>query len=372
MAEDYVEFNEFRQAETAEARDELLLQTESETKRIAVEAYNRPLNQAIESARNEANSQINEMKEKIPAQASADNQLATQSYVNEAVQTSSAINRGSFATYADLLAYSGPVTRNDYATVGDDETHGHEAWRYKWNDETEQWTPEYRINEAPMTTEQLAALNSGATSDLIAELNRLLASSYAAIFEKTQAEYDALPEADRTNEHKIFLIKANDGSKYIKLCYKDKELISSGGGGWIGTHEEYNALEEPLPKNTTLFFTDDYDSEIGNPNYSTEETYTGKKWIDGKKIYRKVVEAPTFTNSNPLNVNIPNINKVIDIRQMRRYDNRENLWVCGDGQASPNSLYFSYENNGISIHPSGSSTTIYSFTAIIDYTKTTD
>lgn len=114
---------------------------------------------------------INGMYPVIPAEASESNKLTTKSYVDESIQTSSAVNRGNFETYADLMEYEGTVTRNDYATVGDDETHDHEAWRYKWNDDNEEWTPEYRINEAPMTLEQLAALNSGITEELVEQFS---------------------------------------------------------------------------------------------------------------------------------------------------------------------------------------------------------
>lgn len=107
----------------------------------------------------------------IPSTASETNKLVSKSYVDESIQTSTAVNRGSFETYADLVAYSGTVTRNDYAYVADDETHDHEAWRYKWNDNTHEWTAEYRINEAPMTLEQLAALNSGITEDKVVKLD---------------------------------------------------------------------------------------------------------------------------------------------------------------------------------------------------------
>lgn len=115
---------------------------------------------------------INGMYPVIPAEASESNKLTTKSYVDESIQTSSAVNRGNFETYADLMEYEGTVTRNDYATVGNDETHDHEAWRYKWNDDNEEWTPEYRINEAPMTLEQLAALNSGITEELVEQFSQ--------------------------------------------------------------------------------------------------------------------------------------------------------------------------------------------------------
>lgn len=35
---------------------------------------------------------------------------------------------------------------------------------------------------------------------------------------------------------------------------------------------------------------------VGNPNYSTEETFTGKYWIDGKKIYRRCFYYPNGVN----------------------------------------------------------------------------
>ena len=37
---------------------------------------------------------------------------------------------------------------------------------------------------------------------------------------------------------------------------------------------------------------------VGNPNYSTDETFTGQYWIDGKPIYRKVVTGLSFSLSN--------------------------------------------------------------------------
>lgn len=35
---------------------------------------------------------------------------------------------------------------------------------------------------------------------------------------------------------------------------------------------------------------------VGNPNYSTEETFTGKYWFDGKKIYSKCFSYPNGVN----------------------------------------------------------------------------
>jgi len=52
-------------------------------------------------------------------------------------------------------------------------------------------------------------------------------------------------------------------------------------------------------------------------NYSTQETLTGKKWIDGKDIYRKVFTFSSLANSTNNTVgNIPNLDTIVEIRGM--------------------------------------------------------
>ena len=45
--------------------------------------------------------------------------------------------------------------------------------------------------------------------------------------------------------------------------------------------------------------------------YSTEETFTGKYWIDGKKIYRKTISGITATGT--YNPQISNFNELVDV-----------------------------------------------------------
>ena len=62
--------------------------------------------------------------------------------------------------------------------------------------------------------------------------------------------------------------------------------------------------------------------------YSTEETYTGKKWIDGKKIYRKVVAVDFPTESLAVvetKHNITNIDTVTD-QALTWYDTYDKRW----------------------------------------------
>jgi len=77
---------------------------------------------------------------------------------------------GPFNTKADLDAYSGALSNNDWAVVLDDETHSNQCWRYVYNATTSTWLPQFMINETPLTQTQLAALNSGADSTKIAQI----------------------------------------------------------------------------------------------------------------------------------------------------------------------------------------------------------
>lgn len=100
-------------------------------------------------------------------------------------------------------------------------------------------------------------------------------------------------------------------------------------------------------------------------SYSTTEMLTGGKWIDGKPIYRKVVELSFTQNSQAtLNLNIPNIGSysVIDYGHSYIYGNY--------GTRQPWNQTNLYINDGImyltTSHPSGT------LKAVIEYTKTTD
>ena len=62
-------------------------------------------------------SNISTIEGKIPAQASAENQLADKNFVNSSIATNTANFIGTFNSVADLEAYSGTVTNNDYAFV---------------------------------------------------------------------------------------------------------------------------------------------------------------------------------------------------------------------------------------------------------------
>ena len=115
---------------------------------------------------------IDAIEEKIPAQASAENKLADKNFVNSSVATNTAYFIGTFNSVEELEAYSGTLTNNDYAFVVSTDEAGNTVYdRYKYNTDTQQWIFEYELNNSSFTADQWAAINSGATSEAIAQIS---------------------------------------------------------------------------------------------------------------------------------------------------------------------------------------------------------
>lgn len=118
-----------------------------------------------------AEGDINTIEGKIPNQATAQNQLADKNFVNSSIATNTANFIGTFNSVAELEAYTGPVTNNDYAFVIVTDAQGNTAYdRYKYNGDTQQWMFEYELNNSSFTAEQWAAINSGITSGNVTKL----------------------------------------------------------------------------------------------------------------------------------------------------------------------------------------------------------
>lgn len=101
--------------------------------------------------------------------------------------------------------------------------------------------------------------------------------------------------------------------------------------------------------------------------YSGEETDTGKKWINGKTIYRRAYELGNISTQK--DITIPGIDKVIDMSGVAKYDNTQDLWVPIPGVTTNNFVIFAYIANGLRIRPTGSSVVLYSVLLTVEYTK---
>ena len=151
---------------------------------------------------------IDTIEGKIPADASAQNKLASEQYVNSSVATNTATFKGAYNLVTDLslttaatreqiaAALAGAITQadnNDYAfvqipTADATPTEIASVERYKFNGVV--WAFEYELNNSGFTSAQWNALNSGITSGLVtkltalptnAELTTLLAGKQATI-----------------------------------------------------------------------------------------------------------------------------------------------------------------------------------------------
>ena len=103
---------------------------------------------------------------------------AVAEFVNSSIATNTAnyiSNNGEpFTSVAQLEAYSGPVTNNDYAFVTGIDSEGNTYYdRYKAtvSGETVTWALEYRLNNSSFTAAQWSAINSGITSTLVAKIH---------------------------------------------------------------------------------------------------------------------------------------------------------------------------------------------------------
>jgi len=85
---------------------------------------------------------------------------------------------------------------------------------------------------------------------------------------------------------------------------------------WIGTQAEYNAQAANIPAGTIVALTDDEDTDYDHGKYALVETVTGKRWIDGKPIYRKVfvvTNSATTAHSESIPLGFTDIDTVVSL-----------------------------------------------------------
>lgn len=114
-----------------------------------------------------------------------------------------------------------------------------------------------------------------------------------------------------------------------------------------------------------------------NMMFSTEEIFTGKYWIDGKKIYITVFSKNNVALSNNVNINheIKNISQVIDYSVGTWHNDTGTLVKYYSGvSGSANGLSVRVSKTALQFFgndswAAGTTKTLY---AMIYYTKTTD
>ena len=140
--------------------------------------------------------------------------------------------------------------------------------------------------------------------------------------------------------------------------------------------ELYVKAADTLPVGTVVDFDGDEVpagwEAVGSDDYSTEETFTGKYWIDGKKIYSKIIDfnTPTVNGTQTVVGNIENLNKLVKMAgtsfvgseylSLPVNDNNETYYIV-TGVRANGEIYCQQKGLGnMSSH------------IILEYTKTTD
>ena len=110
-------------------------------------------------------------------------------------------------------------------------------------------------------------------------------------------------------------------------------------------------------------------------SYSTSEVNTGKKWIDGKPIYRKVVDCGALPNATYkyVNHNISNLEAFINISVI-------SSTASGSGTMLPyvnpniltTQISYTYSKTQIELRTATDYSSYINTYAILEYTKTTD
>lgn len=194
---------------------------------------------------------------KIPAQATAQNQLADKNFVNSSISTATADFKGTYNSLQDLEQVT--ANANDYAFVIATDAAGNTVYkRYKWVDGSG-WTWEYDLNNSSFTAAQWAAIQSGITAALVtklsdlptnAELNQRISTAITTALGQyyTKTEIDA---ALANVVNRVFFIEKSfgkyDGQREIVLQQaKAGKYVNTDGGE---TSAEGYGISTPITLN---------------------------------------------------------------------------------------------------------------------------
>ena len=104
-------------------------------------------------------------------------------------------------------------------------------------------------------------------------------------------------------------------------------------------------------------------------SYSTSEINTGKKWIDGKPIYRKVFNALITAASMDVAHSISNVDKIVNVQGF----SETNGGNTPSGFYASTSYFFSMTGDRTQLHIRTTNAYINTaYNCILEYTKTTD
>lgn len=224
----------------------------------------------------------------VPNTASETNELADKNFVNSTVGTNTANyiyktesggEKVPFSSVAELEAYAGTVTNNDYAFVTGIDENGNAYYdRYKAdvNDGVVTWAKEYRLNNSSFTAEQWAAIQSGITAEKVAQ------------FEGAVAPVDVVQSGNMSavTSNAVYEALTNYATKSDLAECTETPYLSFNPTSKVWTWHEYNKYNTnkpiPLGKLVVIFLEGDLghhswtSGTTGVVNYSVQNVGNAK------------------------------------------------------------------------------------------------
>ena len=181
---------------------------------------------------------------------------------------------------------------------------------------------------------------------------------YTALQNKVNNAVDSSPTQNSTNF-------VTSGGVY--------EAIANSASSFIGTQEEWENLSAAQKSQYEIVYITDDEAAVEKDIYSTTETKTNKVWIDGKPIYRKVINIGALpnTSSKDVNHNISNLDKIINYYGSAQTSGGSYLCLPYASTSSGTTVQL-WANSTIVRVITGTDRTDYSGYIILEYTKTTD
>lgn len=205
-----------------------------------------------------------------------------------------------------------------------------------------------------------------------------------------QSETDGDANWEDIEANEVFVGNEKEAPETAKIIVEDDDFEESAG---LSKAEVYVGAEEPTAGEKVWFNKNKNSIYVRNSNgvyeefakkseevYSTEEQVIGT-WIDGKPLYRKVVEMGNMTKDNykmkAHNIQNMKYARIVDVSMQRGNQSSGNfqLFSVGNVGGKYNDTQVGFDtyidSNCVYVYCNGDRT-LFVGTAIIEYTKTTD
>lgn len=316
------------------------------------------------AAHSDIRGKVSTIEGKIPSAATTSNQLADKDFVNSSINSVTAyyITKNAagdqFNSKAELdsttVFYSGGevrvLTRNDYCIVLKDETKDDATTRYIYQNDN--WEFQYTINETALTSDQLAALNSGITAAGVSKLNGIEAGAEVNVnadWNATSGDAQILNKPTALKNPNLLTVQKNgstvvtyDGSavKTANITVPTKTSELTNDSGFINNLDNYYTKTEADEAYRQMEFVNGKSTAITtSKDLNTEEFLTPGRYFCAKNaVAAECSNCPT-TSAFSMTVETVNMNTETSPSDRYRFRTLTNIkgeqWTQKASQSSP-------------------------------------